>query len=170
MLKLALQVIDMDYKANFKLGRYSYYFRNEELLFTVDIKLKFYVFVIDCYIYQNGREIISFREDNFLVGIRLKLINQSLPHFIELERKNIDSYYLKVANRVIYIKITYASFLMKNFGEFFIDGKSYGRVMKSTKFSETDFIFEFQDEENELNFYCMLLFAMHTVGYANIRW
>ena len=158
----------MNYRANFKLGRYSYYYKDEELLFTVDIRLRFYVFIIDCSLYQNGEEILSFREKNFLIGIKLKLTKQSLPHFIEIKRKNIDSYYLKVANKIIYLKITYASFLMKNFGEFFIDDKSYGSVIKQTKLTETDFIFNFK-EESEINYYCIILFAMQTVGYGNIR-
>ena len=62
--------------------------------------------------------------------MKLKLLKQSLPHTISIKRKNIDSYSIKVMEKEIYLKITYISYLMKNFGEFFIDGKSYGKVIK----------------------------------------
>lgn len=93
----------MSYIANIKMGRYSYFYKDEELLFTVYIKPVFLYFVRDCILYNDaGNEIFSFRENNFAFGFRTKILKQSLHHFISIKRKNLNSYYLNFNDREIY--------------------------------------------------------------------
>jgi len=159
------------YWALIKRGKYSYYYEGDELIFTFKLKSNplSLGFSVDCFIYDtNNNEILNFVQNNFIIGMKLKLLKQSLPHTISIKRKNIDSYSIKVMEKEIYLKITYISYLMKNFGEFFIDGKSYGKVIKGKKtMMATDFEFIFYDN-HKINYYCMILFAMHTVDYNNV--
>ncbi|KMQ69073.1 hypothetical protein [Chryseobacterium koreense] len=159
------------YRAIIKRGKYSYYYKGDELVFTLKLKSKSlsFGFSVECFIYDiNDNEILAFMQNNFIIGIKLKLLTQSLPHIISIERKNIDSYNMKVMGKEIYLKITYMSYLMKSFGEFFIDGRSYGKVVRVKKnMMRAEFEFNFE-EDSEINYYCMILFTMHTVDYSNV--
>ena len=160
------------YLAKIERGKYSYYYKDNNLLFIMKINYTILGFVTKCTFYDNEKnEILSFKKNNFLIGMTLKLLHQSLPQPIFIERKNIDTYYLTVKGKKIYFKITYLSYLMKNFGEIFINGKEYGKVVRNKKtMMYANFEFNFSEEDSEINYYCMFLFAMHTIGYSNVRY
>lgn len=160
-----------NYWTRIERGEYSYYYKGNTLLFKLKINVKLLGFLIDCSFYDvNDNEVLTIRMTNFLIGMNLKVLKQSLSNTIILKRKNLNLYYINVLNKEIYLKITFISYLMKNFGKFFINRKSYGNVFKKKKtMTYADFIFDF-NEDNEINYYCMISFAIHSLGYSNVRY
>ena len=160
------------YWAKIERGEYAYYYDENNFLFKSKINVKLLGFLTDCIFYDNNdNEVLSIRMTNFLLGIKLKILKQSLSSTIILRRKNLNLYCMHVLNKEIYLKVTFISYLMKSFGKYYIDGKVYGKVIRRKKtMMYADFIFNFDEDVNEINHYCMLLFAMHTLGYSNVRY
>lgn len=160
-----------NYWAKIERGEYSYYYKGNELLFFMKINYTILGFITKCTLYDSdNNEILSFKQNNFLIGITLKLLKQSLPCYISIKRKNIDTYYMNVLEKEIYLKASFISGIVKNYGNFFINGKNHGKIIRKKKtMMDADFIFDFNNE-NEINYYCMILFAMDTVGYSNVTY
>lgn len=167
----------MEYQVDFKAeGRYfsyyNYYYRDNKLLFTFKYQyIYFSPFLCNCIFYDSaGNKIFTFRYISFLIGMKLKLLTQSLPHPITIERKNIRSYSMKVMGKEISLKSTYLPYFVRKYGTFYVDGKSYGSAVRKKRsigdliMGSSTYVFDFKEEEeedSELNYYCMLLFTMH---------
>lgn len=114
---------------------------------------------------EYGTEIFSFSIVNFLWYSRLRIIKQKLNKEIKLRNpRNNDG--IIVNDDILMIKSK-----LKIFGfqaDFLLNEDLFGKVVqKASTLAGIKYEFEFI-EENEYNLYFLILFAIYSVGFADV--
>lgn len=143
----------------------SIFYRDNEVLFYVyrkDIFLGNKCKILD----SEKNEILSFKIKNKLFSSlgSIDLQNQQLPDMISLERSK-HGYTLKTGNAVINI-IRKNKIFGKYEGEFLINGQRAGSISEEYLIPNSRYVFNFE-KEAEFNFYCLILFSIISLGYAD---
>ena len=153
------------YKAVFPSGfSDDKYFKDNELLFTVNTKHSIFGINSICNIFKNGNLIFSFSETVFTrIFWKLTILNQNLDKKILLKKVN-RKYVLMVESRNIFLKFTNNPFT-KKLSKIYLDGVLIGEINKKYDKAGTNFHFDFY-ENAELEYYVLILFTMYSVGIA----
>ncbi|WP_353102328.1 hypothetical protein [Myroides odoratus] len=125
----------------------------------------------DYFIYSTLRILDSNKE--VLVKCRLhpwcsfkfmKIVKQNLKHWISIEKKNKLYYLITTIDDEKYnitVKTSNNLFSLKLKGDFIVNNEERGTVFgKMDDFFNSSYHFEFIEQNKELNFYCMIFFAL----------
>ena len=146
------------YKTNFISHNIAEYYNNEKLLFLSKRRRLFLGIGSITSIFHKDELIFSFYDfDCTILYQKLKILFQNLSEKVFLEKVKLN-YVLVVNNKKISLKFSNNPF-KKKIGKIYIDKLCVCEIEKFKTFFNFNFL-----ENAELEYYCIILFSMYSVG------